>query len=201
MRYVPPRKAREILGVSERTLRYWEQEGKIKTIRTPSNQRRYDVDSVLGEVKNKPTIIYARVSTRRQKQDLERQSAFLQGKFPNAEVIKDIGSGLNYRRKGLKALLGRVLSRDVSQIVVAHKDRMARFGFELIEWYVTQNGCQIVVLDQSNLSPEREMVEDVLAIVHIFSCRLYGLRKYRSAIKEDPSLPGNSAKTKMERMD
>ncbi|NEO89026.1 MAG: IS607 family transposase [Moorea sp. SIO3G5] len=191
MRYVPPRKAREILGVSERTLRYWEQEGKIKTIRTPSNQRRYDVDSVLGEVKNKPTIIYARVSTRRQKEDLERQAAFLQGKFPNAEVIKDIGSGLNYRRKGLKALLGRVLSRDVSEIVVAHKDRMARFGFELIEWICEQNGCRIVVLDQSNLSDEREMVEDILAIVHVFSCRLYGLRKYKSVIKEDPSLPGN----------
>ncbi|WP_293122894.1 recombinase family protein [Moorena sp. SIO4G3] len=81
--------------------------------------------------------------------------------FPNGEVIKDIGTGLNYRRKGLKALLGRVLSRDVSEIVVAHKDRMARFGFELIEWICEQNGCRIVVLDQSNLSDEREMVEDV----------------------------------------
>ncbi|NEO44759.1 MAG: IS607 family transposase [Moorea sp. SIO4A3] len=106
--------------------------------------------------------------------------------------MKDIGSGLNYRRKGLKALLGRLMSRDVSQIVVAHKDRRPRFGFELIEWYVKQNGCKVVVLDQSHLSPEREMVEDILAIVHVFSCRLYGLRKYKSAIKEDPSLPGNS---------
>ena len=201
MRYEPPRKASELLAVSEKTLRNWEKAGKIKSIRTPSNQRRYDVDSVLGRVKDKPTIIYARVSTRRQKEDLERQAAFLQGKFPEAEVVKDIGSGLNYRRKGLKTLLGRVLSRDVSSIVVAHKDRMARFGFELIEWICEQNGCKIVVLDQSNLSPEREMVEDILAIVHVFSCRLYGLRKYRSAIKEDPSLPGNSVKTKMERMD
>ncbi|WP_424094510.1 IS607 family transposase [Moorena producens] len=195
MKYVPPRKACAILGVSERTLRYWEQAGKIKTIRTPSNQRRYDVDSVLGQVKDKPTIIYARVSTRRQKEDLERQAAFLQGKFPEAEVVKDIGSGLNYRRKGLKAVLGRVMSRDVSQVVVAHKDRMARFGFELIEWICEQNGCKIVVLDQSNLSPETEMVEDILAIVHVFSCRLYGLRKYKSAIKEDPNLPGNSTET------
>ncbi|WP_083305294.1 IS607 family transposase [Moorena producens] len=191
MRYKPPRKACELLAVSEKTLRNWEKAGKIKSIRTPSNQRRYDVDSVLGRVKDKPTIIYARVSTRRQKEDLERQAAFLQGKFPEAEVIKDIGTGLNYRRKGLKALLGRVLSRDVSEIVVAHKDRMARFGFELIEWICEQNGCRIVVLDQSNLSDEREMVEDILAIVHVFSCRLYGLRKYKSVIKEDPSLPGN----------
>ncbi|EGJ35522.1 MerR family DNA-binding transcriptional regulator [Moorena sp. SIO2C4] len=91
MRYVPPRKACEILGVSQRTLRYWDQAGKIKTIRTPSNQQRYDVDSVLGQVPNKPVVIYARVSSKKQKDDLERQAAFCQGQFPEAEIIFDIG--------------------------------------------------------------------------------------------------------------
>jgi predicted site-specific integrase-resolvase len=84
--------------------------------------------------------------------------------------------------------LERVRKGDVGFIVVAHKDRLARFGFDLISWLCEQDGTKIVVLNQDGLSPERELVEDILAIVHVFSCRLYGLRKYKSAIKEDPDL-------------
>lgn len=141
------------------------------------------------------------MSSRKQKEDIDWQTAFIQGQFPEAEIIFDIRSGLNYRRKGLKTLLGRVMSRDISLVVVAHKYRLARFGFELIEWYVLQNACKVVVLNQSNLSYEREMVEDILAIVHVFSCRLYEQWKYKAVIKEDPSLPGNSLKTEMENLD
>ncbi len=106
-------------------------------------------------------------------------------------LVFEVGSGLNYKRKGLLSILGQVLSGDVKEVVVCHKDRLVRFGLDLIEWLCQQKDCQLVVLNRSDLSPEREMVEDILAIVHVFSCRLYGLRKYKSAIKKDSSLPRN----------
>ncbi|MGI0483487.1 IS607 family transposase [Geminocystis sp. CENA526] len=98
------------------------------------------------------------------------------------------GSRLNYRRPKFKTVLERIMSGDVERLVVAHKDRLARFGFDLFQWICESNNCELVVSSNSSLSPEREMVEDILAIVHVFSCRLYGLRKYKQQIKEDSSL-------------
>ncbi|BDT14880.1 transposase [Limnospira platensis NIES-39] len=112
--------------------------------------------------------------------------------FTDGLIIKDIGSGLNYKRKGLLSLLGQVLSGNVREVVVSHQDRLVRFGFDLIEWFCQQQNCQLVVLNKRDLSPEPEMVEDILAIVHVFSCRWYGLRKYKSVIKEDSDLPRDS---------
>ncbi|MBD2202251.1 IS607 family transposase [Calothrix sp. FACHB-1219] len=103
--------------------------------------------------------------------------------------MKEIGSGLNYKRKQFKGILERIMSGDVQQLVVGHKDRLARFGFDLIKWICELNDTELVVCNNTELSPEREMVEDILAIVHVFSCRLYGLRKYKSQIKEDKTLP------------
>jgi len=108
--------------------------------------------------------------------------------FPQYEIVQDIGSGLNFRRKGLTSLLERVLSGDVREVVVAHKDRLCRFGYELIEWLVTRNGGSILVLDNKNVSPQTELVTDLLSILHVFSCRMHGLRKYGSQIKKDPSI-------------
>jgi predicted site-specific integrase-resolvase len=189
--YVSPKKAMQVLGVSERTLRYWEADGKISAIRTPSGHRRYDVESYLRAKgkDNRAIILYSRVSSYKQREDLERQSSFLATQFPEGETVKEIGGGLNFKRKGLITILGRVMSGDVKQIVVSHPDRLARFGVELIRWICEQNACELLVLSRTDLSPEREMVEDILAIVHVFSCRLYGLRKYKSQIKEDSDLP------------
>lgn len=193
MKYATPREAAQILQVSERTLRNWDRDGKIRTIRTPAGHRRYDIDSVINpEGDTRIRILYARVSSDKQKSDLLRQADYLQSLFPDGLIIKDIGSGLNYKRKGLLSLLGQVLSGNVREVVVCHKDRLARFGFDLIEWFCQQQNCQLVVLNRSDLSPEREMVEDILAIVEVFSCRLYGLRKYKSVIKEDSDLPRDS---------
>ena len=113
----------------------------------------------------------------------------MQTKYPNAEIIKDIGSGLNYKRKGLKALLGRAMRGDKLEIVVAHKDRLVRFGFELLEWIVQQGGGKIVVLKQTNLSPKPELTNDLLSILHAFSCRMHGLRNYQSQIRQALSKP------------
>jgi len=135
------------------------------------------------------TVIYARVSSRAQQSDLNRQVAAIVNLYPDAEVISEIGGGLNFKRKKLLALLEQVMQGTVGRIVIAHKDRLARFGFDLFRWLSEQHGCEIVVLNETSLSPEAEMVEDILAILHCFSSRLYGLRKYKSQIKEDPDLP------------
>jgi putative resolvase len=191
-KYTSPGETAEHFGVSLHTLRRWERDNKIQAIRTPSGQRRYDVASYTG-LSNQRTeraiIAYARVSSRGQKADLDRQIAKLLELYPTAELITDIASGLNFKRAGLRAVLGRVRQGNVGSIVVAHKDRLARFGFDLIQWLCEQDSTKIVVLNQDGLSPERELAEDILAIVHVFSCRLDGLRKYKTAIKEDPDLP------------
>jgi putative resolvase len=200
-KFLPPRKACEYLNVSEKTLRNWDRDGLIVTIRTPKNQRRYDIDSVLGSQNTRVTALYARVSSAKQKEDLQRQIDFLQEKYPKGQLYKDIGGGLNFKRKGLLSLLEQVMSGNIESIVVGHQDRLARFGVDLIRWFCEQKDCQLVVLSRTELSPERELVEDILSIIHCFSCRLYGLRKYKSTIKEDPSLPRTGTSEDLESVD
>jgi putative resolvase len=200
-KFLPPRKACEYLNVSEKTLRNWDRDGLIITIRTPKNQRRYDIDSVLGSQNTRVTALYARVSSAKQKEDLQRQIDFLQEKYPKGKLYKDIGGGLNFKRKGLLSLLEQVMSGNIESIVVGHQDRLARFGVDLIRWFCEQKDCQLVVLSRTELSPERELVEDILSIIHCFSCRLYGLRKYKSTIKEDPSLPRTGTSEDLDLLD
>ncbi|MFH7027204.1 MAG: IS607 family transposase [Heteroscytonema crispum UTEX LB 1556] len=195
-KYVKPNEAASTLGVCLRTLRRWEEEGKIKAVKTPSGQRRYDIQSFIKKesepVGGRAAVIYARVSTRPQKTDLDRQVERLSALYPGAEVVKEVGGGLNLRRKGLVTLLGRVLRGDISVIVVAHKDRLARFGFDLIEWMCEQFDCKIVVLNQISLSPHAELVQDIVAILHSFSSRLYSIRRLENQIKQELQ---NEAKT------
>ncbi|MFM6621530.1 MAG: IS607 family transposase [Dolichospermum sp.] len=197
--YVPPRVAATRLGVSTKTLERWLEDGKIEGIFTQGGQRRYNLDSIIPVRHGNPpdertTLLYARVSSRSQKHDLEQQVQFLQSRYPGSEIITDIGSGLNFKRKGLQSLLDRVLGNTCKLVVIAHKDRLCRFGFDLISWLCARQQTQILVLNQTNLSPEREMVEDILAIIHVFSCRLYGLRKYKKQVAEDSELPSVSSK-------
>ncbi|WP_293088165.1 recombinase family protein [Okeania sp. SIO3B5] len=113
----------------------------------------------------------------------------MQNQYPEAEVIKDIGSGLNFKRKGLRAILDRLLRGDQLTIIVTCRNRLTRFGFELIQYLVEQNGGKILVQGQTVYCPESEMVADVLSIIHIFSVRVHGLRKYKQKIKEDSDIP------------
>ncbi|HAC65038.1 MAG TPA: IS607 family transposase, partial [Cyanothece sp. UBA12306] len=137
VKYVKPKEASTVLGVHVRTLSRWEQEGKIQAIKTPSGQRRYDIESYTGKFVSpaRITIIYARVSSRVQKEDLERQVEAIKEKYPSSEIISFIGGGLNFKRKKLLTLLERVMSGTIGTIVVAHKDRLARFGFDWINWF------------------------------------------------------------------
>ncbi|WP_081464648.1 IS607 family transposase [Chloracidobacterium thermophilum] len=194
-RYVKPREAADYFGVCLHTLRRWEQKGWINATRTPSGRaRRYDLDSYIKTPRKvKRVVLYARVSSRGQKPDLERQIARLVNLYPGAEVVGEVGGGLNFKRPKFLALLERVRAGDVGTIVVAHRDRLCRFGFEFVEWYCHQYGCEVLVLDDDHLSPQQELVEDILTILHCFSSRLYGLGKYRTAIEKDTDLSRTSA--------
>lgn len=175
MSYVPLRKAVEFLGLSPNTLRKYADEGKIKSIKNQAGQRLYDVESYArGGSTGTTTVCYCRVSSSKQRDDLDRQVAYMQSLYPQAEIIKDIGSGLNFKRKGLRSLLDRLMRGDQLTLVVACRDRLARFGFELIEYLVEQNGGSVVVLDQAVYCPSSELTQDLLSILHIFSCRMHG---------------------------
>jgi len=194
MPYVTPREAANALGVNPRTLARWSEDGLIKTIKTDAGQRRYDIAEYLKqksgttELARRSTVLYVRVSTSSQRDDLKRQTEALTTSYPGCEVITEIGSGLNFRRRKLNAILERIISGDIQCLVVAHKDRLARFGFDLIEWLCEKFDCKLVVLYQQKYSPQAELVQDMLSVVHCFSSRLYGLRKYEKQLREDSEI-------------
>ncbi len=201
-KYYKSKEAAEYFGISQNTLREWDKKGYIKAIRlngSLTGHRRYDIGSFSGKVTDKKDesysestkvskkqtkkgIVYCRVSSRKQKDDLERQIEKLQKLYPQHEVIKDIGSGINFKRPGFLKLIEQAINKDIEQIVVAHRDRIVRFGFEFIKWLLEQYGVELVVLAESDhKTSEQELAEDLLAIVHVFSCRQNGKRKYRQA--------------------
>ena len=186
------------LGVVQETLRRWERIGKITVERTPKGHRRYDISKLKGFVsKNrdeKRTIAYARVSSHDQKADLTRQVTVLESYCASHgwsyEVIQDLGSGLNYGKKGLKKLIKEVCLGTVGRLVITHKDRLLRFGAELIFSLCEQFGTEVVIINASEeASFEDDLVQDVLEIITVFSARLYGSRsrknkKLLDALKE-----------------
>jgi len=191
--HVTNKKATELLQITPKTLRIWDKEGKIRTFRTPSGQRRYnltDIQNIMGRNPShdqKEKICYSRVSSSKQVDDLTRQTAFFQSKFPNHIMVTDVGSGINWKRKGFKTILDKAMHHTISEVVVAHRDRLCRFAFELLEWIFHQNGVKLVVLDQENeQSTEQELSDDILSIIHIYSCRKMGKRRYKN--KENTSL-------------
>jgi predicted site-specific integrase-resolvase len=187
------RKAVKALGLHPNTLRKYADEGKIDSIRNSAGQRLFNVESYTQKnKKTQLTLCYCRVSSAKQKDDLARQVAFMQKQFPNAEIIQDVGSGLNFKREGLRILLERLLCGNQLTIIVSHRDRLCRFGFDLIEYLVHKNGGTIVVLNKMEHSPQQELTSDLLAILRVFSYRMHGLRTYRHQIKQDQNLSGHS---------
>lgn len=187
-KYVPLRVAVERLGMHPNTLRRYAEGGKIDYIKNEAGQRLFDVDGYIGKAGTAIIICYARVSSRHQSNDLPRQRDQLLSSYPGAEVVTDIGSGLNFKRKGLLTILERLMQGDKLTLVVAHKDRLARFGFDLIKWMVERNGGTIVVLNAIEHSPQQELVSDLLAIITVFGARVNGLRRYGKEIKEDSAV-------------
>lgn len=189
--YVPTKTARKMLGVTTQTLRNWDSSGKLDTKRAPSGVRLYslkDIKDILGcnhPLTQKEKIAYCRVSSKKQLDDLERQKDFFRREYPNHTLVTDVGSGINWKRKGLQALLERSMSGDISEIVVAHRDRLCRFAFELIEGILQRQGVKLIVLDrEEGESESKELADDILSIIHVYSCRQMGRRRYGNKNKE-----------------
>ncbi len=183
------REASEILGVATSTLRRWEEEDRLKPdMRTKGGQRRYKLSTLLPEMKhktsyNRKTIAYARVSSHEQKSDLERQKQLLElycaSNGWEFEIISDLGSGINYNKKGLKTLINAIIDGEVGRLVITHKDRLLRFGAELIFAICEAKEVEIVIINKGEESTEtfeEELAKDVLEIITLFSVRLYGAR-------------------------
>lgn len=202
MSILKPKDMSQKIGVSVRTLQKWDKAGILKAYRTPTNRRYYTEAQYLQYIGKKDdnqsdrkVVAYARVSTYNQKDDLKNQLSFIR-QFANDngviidEAISDIGSGLNYNRKKWNLLLDQVMQNQISTIYITYKDRFIRFGYEWFERLCNRHGTKIVVLNNPDTSPDKEMVEDLVSIIHVFSCRLYGLRKYKKKIQGDNSLKG-----------
>lgn len=186
------------IGKTIQTLRNWDKNGTLKPSHITNAGTRYysqeQLNHFLGlksEVQlNKKTIGYCRVSSHKQKDDLERQienvKTYMYAKGYQFEIITDIGSGINYNKKGLNQLIDMITNSEVDKIVVLYKDRLIRFGYELIENLCEKYGTTIEVIDNTEKTEEQELVEDLIQIVTVFSCRLQGKRanKAKKMIKE-----------------
>ncbi|MDJ0517555.1 MAG: IS607 family transposase [Trichodesmium sp. MO_231.B1] len=162
MKYVRPKEAASILGVAVSSLRRWEEEGKIKAIKTPSGHRRYSIEEIeqaAGLPRTITTVCYGRVSSHSQRDDMSGQIELLLSRFPEAEIVSEIGSGLNFKRKRFLSILDRICTGDIKRLVVAHPDRLVRFGLELVKWLCERNGCELLVLNESKQSPEQELLD------------------------------------------
>ncbi len=194
-KYVGKKEALTILGLSPMTLLKLEKLNKIEVIKTTGGHRKYNVQKYIDDnkkeseplekketnIKNKLNICYVRVSTQSQKDDLERQKQYMKSKYKNYEIIEDIGSGINFNRKGLRKIIKLAIEGKINKLVVAYKDRLTRFGFELIEDLIKEysNGEVIIEKEQEEKEPEVELVDDVLQILNVYTAKMNGLRKYK----------------------
>lgn len=188
-----------LLNVDVKTLQRWDKSGKLTAFRTPTNRRFYThkqylqimgLEQEINVSNQKNVVIYSRVSSRNQKDDLENQIEFLKN-FANAKgyivdnIYQDIASGLNFKRKNWNKLIDDCMENKITTIIIAHKDRFCRFGFDWFENFLKKYGVEIIVVNNDKLSPQQELVQDLISIIHVFSCRIYGLRKYKSIIKNE----------------
>lgn len=211
-----PKDFAELLNVSVKTLQRWDRDGVLKAKRTPTDRRYYTYDQYLEfkGIKNdqsRKIVMYTRVSTNAQKDDLLNQVSFLYN-FTSSkgiivdDIIQDIGSGLNYNRKKWNRLIDDVMQNKVDTIIVTHKDRFIRFGYDWFERFLGKFDTKIVVANNEMLSPQEELVQDIVSILHVFSCRIYGLRKYKKKIEEDEEIEkiiqsGDKAKPRPDKKD
>ena len=194
-------KAAKYVNRTVNTLQRWDRIGKLKANRNQLTNRRFyyksELDKVLGKMSisntNRKIIAYARVSSNGQKDDLKDQLDYLR-QYLNAkgiianDYIGDIGSGLNYKRRKWLKLLKEVDQNKIDKIYVTYQDRFIRFGFDFFKQFCEWHNCEIIVLNNVNTSPDKELVNDLISIIHVFSCRLYGLRRYKKEIKSDSNL-------------
>ena len=182
------------LNRSVKTLQRWDRTEVLSAKRTPTGRRYYEMQQLnewLGikdAARKRHYVAYCRVSSQAQKPDLRNQrevtTQFCVARgIADVEYIEEIGGGLNFKRPKFTTLVDRICAGEIATLIVAHKDRLARFGFDLLRHLCESHACELLVINDEKLSPEREMVEDLMTIVHCFSSRLYGLRNYKKALK------------------
>ena len=186
--WVSPRVAAQMYGVSAQTLRNWSSADQIQHRTTPGGHRRYLASGCKPVDGDRERIIYARVSSSKQKPDLERQIAYLRTRFPDHRVVSDVASGVNFSRRGLRTVLDACLQGTVSEVVVAHRDRLARIGTGLVEYIMHQGGAVLTVVEDCSRDgcPE-ELAEDILEVLTHFTAKHNGRRAYRGA--KNPAVP------------
>ena len=208
--------ASRLLHVSGVTLREWAKEGKIEFTRAEGigTHRRYNVKKFIDSTKQqyvprpevpvqqhqRKRVVYARVSTRKQSDNLQRQISMLTERYPSYELVKDIGSGINFKRKGLEKILDYAIKRNLEEVVVAYKDRLCRIGFELFEKLFSKlSDAKIVVLNESNNTPDEELAEDIITVVTVFSATINGRKRYKNRKNnnnESEDIPDDGGKEK-----
>ncbi|BCS82709.1 hypothetical protein QLL95_gp0220 [Cotonvirus japonicus] len=177
MSYVTSKEAQSFFKVSDQTLRRWASNNQIKFKITPGGHRRFLIPD-----NSKQKIIYCRISSPKQKDDLKRQIKFMQKKYPKHKIISDIGSGINFKRKNFLSILQQIFQGNVSEVVVASNDRLARFNYEFFDWLFKQFGCQLICLNKSQeKSPEQELSEDLMSIITELAAKC----KTNNSIKKD----------------
>lgn len=190
MEYVKRKEALKSLGICYKTLYKIAEKKEIDTIKVGENTL-YNVNKYLRVrtvmKKEKEKICYCRVSSRKQKEDLERQIEYMKNKYPTYRIIYDIGSGLNYKRKGLIEIIQKSINGEIEELVIAYKDRLTRFGYEMIEMLIEEysNGKITIINKTEEKTPIDEMTEDLVAIMNVYVAKVNGLRKYKKSIKKD----------------
>jgi predicted site-specific integrase-resolvase len=198
-KYIGGKEASKILGVHQRTLYQWDEKGWIETIRTNGGKRLYNVEKYvedkrcktgedcentlkeIDKLKGKLKISYVRVSTNGQKDDLERQKSQMRKLYPEHLMVEDIGSGLNLNKRGIRKIIDLAIEGRIDELVIAYKDRLTRFGYELIDDLIKKysKGKIIILNNNEQKSPEEELVYDILQIMNVFTAKMNGLRKYK----------------------
>ena len=194
--YVPRRKVIETLGIHYQTVVNLVKRKEIDIIKIGSkygyNLNKYIEDNNIT-IKQKKLICYCRVSSQKQKEDLERQINVMKEKYPNHLIISDIGSGLNFKRKGLLDIINMAIKNEINEVVIAYKDRLARFGYDLIEIILKEHSnANIIILNKTEeKTTEQELTEDIISIMNVYVAKINGLRKYKTqltkTIKEECS--------------
>jgi predicted site-specific integrase-resolvase len=207
-KFVGGKEASKIIGVHQRTLYLWDEKKLIETIRTPGGKRLYNVEKYIKEqecekenkinnevcenldeldkIEGKLNICYVRVSSLSQKDDLERQKTQMVKLYPTYKIIEDIGSGLNLNKRGIKKIINLAIEGKINELVVAYRDRLTRFGFELIEELISKysKGKIKILNEKEHIEPEEELVKDVMSIMNVYVAKMNGLRKYNKKIKK-----------------
>jgi len=197
-RRVKAKEAAEFYSTSESNLRKWAREGRIPAERTPAGNFLYLIYTEEDEKKVKEeepivwteNIVYTRVSSKKQLGDLNRQAEFLSSKYPGYTVVKDVGSGINYKRKGFQSILERLFSGSVKKVVVAHQDRWSRFGFDFFQWLFSKFDAILEPMEFSKKPNGDDLVGDIMEIFTVFTARYYGRRKYGTSVPNPESKSG-----------